>query len=518
MRQTIFHTLIPYFKLKTAQNGDRMFMMKLTELLSILPFYKALNHNQIDDKIIHGIEIDDRNVKSGDLFICIKGYTVDGHDYAKQAIENGACAILAEKDVGVSVPTIIVSDTSKVLAIVASKFFNYPTRDLPLIGITGTNGKTTTTYLLESIFNEYQLKTGLIGTIQMKIGDESFPINNTTPHALLLQKTFSDMRAANVDQAIMEVSSHALDLGRVYGCEFDIAVFTNLSQDHLDFHKDLDDYLRAKSLLFAQLGNGYYDHAPKFAILNADDAHVDVLKRSTSQHVMTYGCHHQSDVMATNIKLTLHETSFTLETPVGKIAISSQLIGKFNVYNMLAASSAAIAANVPLEIIKKALENITGVNGRFEQVVAGQNFAVIVDYAHTPDSLENVLQTISGFAHRRVFVVVGCGGDRDRTKRPLMAEISLKYADHTIFTSDNPRTEDPDNILRDMTSGLAESNYEVINDRKQAIFKAIDLAEADDVILIAGKGHETYQEINGIKYDFDDREIAKEAIKKKGLD
>lgn len=512
-----FHTLIWYSKFKEAQNGDRMFMMKLTELLSILPFYKEINHSQIDDKIIQGIEIDDRNIKSGDLFICIKGFTVDGHDFAKQAIENGACAILAEKDVGVSVPTIIVPDTSKILAMIATKFYEYPTRDLPLIGITGTNGKTTTTYLLEAIFNEYELKTGLIGTIQMKIGDQSIPINNTTPHALLLQKTFSDMKAANVDQAIMEVSSHALDLGRVYGCDFDIAVFTNLSQDHLDYHKDLDDYLRAKSLLFAQLGNSYHAHSPKFAVLNADDAHVDLLKRSTAQHILTYGCHQQSDVMATNIKITLHETSFTLVTPVGEIAVRSQLVGKFNVYNMLAASSAAIAANVPLEVIKKALENIAGVNGRFEQVVAGQDFAVIVDYAHTPDSLENVLQTISGFANQQVFVVVGCGGDRDRTKRPLMAEISLKYADHTIFTADNPRTEDPGHILQDMTTGLTGSNYEVIQDRKDAIHKAIDLAEANDVILIAGKGHETYQEINGVKYDFDDHKIAEEAIKTKGL-
>lgn len=493
-------------------------MMKLQKLLSILPFYKTLNEDQFEGLVLQGIEIDHRNIRKGDLFVCIKGFTVDGHDFAKQAVKNGAIAIVAEKKIDVEIPTIIVNDTSRVLAAIATNFYKSPTRNLPLIGITGTNGKTTTTYLLEAIFNEYEQKTGLIGTIQMKIGDKAFSVNNTTPHALLLQKTFREMVDANVDQAIMEVSSHALDLGRVYGCEFDIAIFTNLSQDHLDYHKDLDDYLRAKSLLFSQLGNAYRDNNHKVAVLNADDRSVDLLKKSTAQHILTYGCHSQADVMATNIKLSLQETSFTMITPAGEILIKSKLIGMFNIYNMLAASSAAIASNIPLETIKKALEKISGVNGRFEQVVAGQNYAVIVDYAHTPDSLENVLETIAEFANRRVFVVVGCGGDRDRTKRPLMAQISLKYADHTIFTSDNPRTEDPDQILEDMTSGLTGDHFEMIKDRKKAIHQAIQLAKEDDVILIAGKGHETYQEINGVQYDFDDHQIAEEAIKKKELD
>lgn len=488
-------------------------MIKLTELLSIIPFYKV--NGKLDDIFINKIEMDHRKINNEDVFVCLRGFTVDGHSYIEHAIKNGASVIIAEEDIKTSVPTIIVQDTTRTLALIAAKYYGFPSTNLSLIGITGTNGKTTTTYLLEAIFNQDQKNTGLIGTIQMKIGDKAYPINNTTPDSLLLQKSFKKMVDEKVDTVIMEVSSHALDLGRVHGCDYDIALFTNLSQDHLDYHKDLDDYLRVKSLLFAQLGNSYGGGNEKFAIVNADDPASELIKRSTAQHILTYGCNHQSDVMATDIELSAKGTKFTLKTPVGMIEIQSQLIGKFNVYNMLAASSVAIVSNISLEVIKDALENIQGVNGRFEQVNIGQKFSVIVDYAHTPDSLENVLQTINGFSNGRIFVVVGCGGDRDRSKRPLMATIAVKYADQAIFTSDNPRTEDPEAILKDMTADLEVSNYEVFNKRKEAIFRAVELAQDDDIILIAGKGHETYQEIDHIKYDFDDRKIAKEAIKQK---
>lgn len=489
--------------------------MKLTEILSCLPFYDG--PTSVQDIDIQSIEVDHRDVSEGDMFICIKGHTVDGHDFAEGAIERGACAIISEKELDVSVPLFIVPDTSRALALVASTFYRHPTNDLSLIGVTGTNGKTTVTYLLEKIFKEYEQTTGLIGTIQMKIGDQSYPIQNTTPNALVLQRSFKQMKDENIDQAIMEVSSHALDEGRVFGCDFDVAIFTNLSQDHLDYHKDMDDYLRAKSLLFSQLGNRYGGER-KFAILNADEAASDLLKRSTAQHVLTYGCEHPSDVAAKNIQLDMTHTRFTLLTPAGNVEITSQLIGMFNVYNMLAASAAAIALDVPLSIIKKALENISGVSGRFESVNAGQSFAVVVDYAHTPDSLENVLQTIKEFAERNIYVVVGCGGDRDRTKRPLMAQIAVKYASHAIFTSDNPRTEDPDAIIDDMVAGLSDQqeNFEVITDRKRAITHAVNRANQDDIILVAGKGHETYQQIGEVTYDFDDREVAREAILLRG--
>lgn len=490
-------------------------MTKLTDLLSIIPFYETVG--EIEGIYFNKIEMDHRKINENDLFVCLQGFTVDGHDYAEQAIEKGATVIIAEKEINVSVPTIIVSDTSRILALIAAKYYDFPSTKLSLIGITGTNGKTTTTYLLEAIFNHDQKNTGLIGTIQMKIGEKVYPIHNTTPDSLFLQKTFKQMVDEKVDTAIMEVSSHALDLGRVHGCDYDVALFTNLSQDHLDYHKDLDDYLHVKSLLFAQLGNTYNSRGRKFAILNEDDQASQLIKKSTAQHIVTYGCTSKADIMAENVKLSASGTRFTLITPIGRIEINSQLIGMFNVYNMLAASSVAIVQNVSLQVIKAALEEISGVNGRFEQVNEGQNFSVIVDYAHTPDSLENVLQTITEFSKRNIFVVVGCGGDRDRSKRPLMANIAVKYADHAIFTSDNPRTENPASILDDMVTNLKQTNYEVIKDRKQAISRAIELANKEDIILIAGKGHETYQEINRIKYDFDDRKVAKEAIEKKGI-
>lgn len=485
--------------------------MKLSSLLSILPFYQ-LTHD-IDTINISSIKIDHRHIEPGDIFVCIKGFTVDGHDFASQAVENGAIAVVAERELDLGdTPVIIVSDTTRALALLATKYYQFPSKRLPLIGVTGTNGKTTVTYLVEAIFKAAKQKTGLIGTIQMKIGDDTYPVQNTTPNALVVQQSLSQMVDEQVDVAVMEVSSHALDLGRVHGCDYDIAVYTNLSQDHLDYHKNMADYLRAKSLLFSQLGNDYNEKQQKFAIINRDDEHYAAIEQSTGQHIITYGINNKADVMAENISLQISQTNFLLTTPIGSIEITSQLIGAFNVYNMLAAASVAIAMNVPLSTIKTAFESITGVNGRFEQVNAGQNYAVIVDYAHTPDSLENVLTTIKEFATKNIYVVVGCGGDRDRSKRPLMAEIATQYADLALFTTDNPRTEDPKDILADMTDGLTSTNYEVIVDRKEAIERAIHLAKEDDVILIAGKGHETYQEINHVRYDFDDRQVAKDAI------
>lgn len=488
--------------------------MNLTELLSCIPYFNSKSN--LDNIEVSGIEIDSRKVKKGDLFVCITGFLTDGHLYIDDAIENGAIAILTQKPVEANRPTIQVNDTSRALAMLATRLYDYPTKQLPLIGVTGTNGKTTVTYILEKIFKQYQKKTGIIGTIHMKIGDDAYPAENTTPNALELQRTFRKMVDEKVDQAIMEVSSHALDLGRVFGSEFDIAVFTNLTQDHLDYHPSIEDYLRAKTLLFSQLGNSYNREKNKFAIINEDEPSSHLLKRSTAQHIITYGCQTEADVYATEIDLSASGTKFNLHTPIGSTMVNSKLIGKFNVYNMLAATAAAISAKVPLSIIKEALEWMNGVNGRFEVIDNDLPFTVIVDYAHTPDSLENVLKTIKDFQPRKLYVIVGCGGDRDKSKRPLMAKIALKYGDYAFFTSDNPRTEDPEQILDDMVSGLEKTNdYEVIIDRKEAIYKAIQVADENDVILIAGKGHETYQQIGHRKYDFDDRIVAKDAIKLK---
>lgn len=488
--------------------------VKLQELLSILPVYQV---DQSIEKIeVTGLESDHRLLKEGNIFVCIKGFTVDGHKYAEEAVEKGAKVIIAEQPLSTAgAIVVLVPDTTRALALLASKYYDFASTKYPLIGITGTNGKTTTTYIIEKIYEAYEKKIGLIGTIQMKIGEQTYPIKNTTPDALTLQKTFHQMNEANVAAAVMEVSSHALDLGRVYGVDFDVALFTNLSQDHLDYHKDMDDYLRAKTLLFTGLGNGYGNHS-KVAILNADDEASKIIAKSTAQPIMTYGIENEADVIATNITYELTKTIFELKTPIGNVTVESRLIGAFNVYNILGATAVAISQHIPLDVIKEALQSIRGVDGRFEPVIAGQDFGVIVDYAHTDDSLRNVLDTINDFKKRKVYVVVGCGGDRDKTKRPLMAQVAVQHSDVAILTSDNPRTEDPNAILADMTKGLNATNYEVIVNRKLAIERAIQLAEKDDIILIAGKGHETYQEIQGVRHDFDDRVIAKNAIEQRG--
>ncbi|RLL45234.1 UDP-N-acetylmuramoyl-L-alanyl-D-glutamate--2,6-diaminopimelate ligase [Oceanobacillus piezotolerans] len=486
--------------------------MKIQELLKSIPFHQTTA--LLSDTVVTGIEVDSRLVRDGNIFVCIEGFTTDGHNYIQDAELNGAAAIISQKKVTANIPVIIVNDTNRALAMLASKFYQYPSNEVTLIGVTGTNGKTTVTYLLERIFQIAKKKTGVIGTIQMKIGEDTYPVENTTPNALELQKSLRKMVDEKVEHVLMEVSSHALDLGRVYGTDYDIAVFTNLSQDHLDYHSTLEDYLQAKSLLFSQLGNSYNKGKPRYAIVNQDDKATTLLKKVTAQPVLTYGCKNKADVEAKNIHIGASGTSFLLVTPIGDIDINSKLRGMFNVYNMLAAAACAIASNISLSNIKLALESMEGVSGRFEVVEEELPYTVIVDYAHTPDSLENVLQTIKEFSENKIYVVVGCGGDRDRTKRPLMANIAVSYADYAFFTSDNPRTEEPYRILEEMVDGLKKQTaYEVILDRKEAIYKAIHQAEQGDVVLIAGKGHETYQQIGLTKHYFDDREVAKQAIK-----
>lgn len=483
--------------------------MKLHTLLSNLHSLVKYNGNNPE---ITSIENDNRKCKEGSLFVCIKGYTVDGHDFAKSAVENGASAVLAERPLDLDIPVIVVKDTQRSMAVLADAFYGHPTQKLRLIGITGTNGKTTTSHLLEKIFHDQQQTTGLIGTMYTKIGDQKFETKNTTPDSVTLQQAFFRMTEANVDTAIMEVSSHALELGRVHGCDYDIAVFTNLTQDHLDFHQTMERYQHAKSLLFSQLGNAYYENHPKFAVFNADDqATVDFIKY-TAATVVTYGIDQAADLMAKDIKITAKGTTFILVFVGKEYRVQLKLIGKFSVYNTLAAISAALCAGVSIELCIRSIEEISGVSGRFELVSAGQEFPVIVDYAHTPDGLENILKTVKEFAQKRIFVVFGCGGDRDKMKRPIMARIGCQLATDPIFTSDNPRSEDPVQILRDMEAGVEGLKYEVIEDRREAIQYAVKLAEAGDVIVIAGKGHETYQLVGDQVLHFDDREEAKKAI------
>lgn len=483
--------------------------MKLNDLLQPLLFAKKTSP---DNPFITSIEMDSREVTKGSLFICIKGYTVDGHDFVPQAIKNGASAILAEKEVDAAIPVIIVRDTKRAMAILANYYYNHPTKKLALIGVTGTNGKTTITHLIEKVLMDNGKKTGLIGTMYTKIGDETYETKNTTPESLALQKTFDDMIKKSVEAVVMEVSSHALHLGRVRGCDFNIAVFSNLTPDHLDYHKTMEDYRNAKGLLFAQLGNTYDPDNKKIAILNNDDPATQEYDKMTTAPIITYGIERESDIMAKSIIITAKGTSFQLVTSDVYVPVELKLVGKFSVYNALAAIATCMAYGIPVQNIIKSLEEVEGVAGRFETVDAGQAFSVIVDYAHTPDSLENVLKTVKEFAKGKVICVIGCGGDRDRTKRPLMANIATSEADIAIFTSDNPRTEDPLAILEEMEQGVDGEGYKTIADRRKAIFAAIDLAKEDDVVVIAGKGHETYQIVGKEVFNFDDRLVAREAI------
>ncbi|MGF7533302.1 UDP-N-acetylmuramoyl-L-alanyl-D-glutamate--2,6-diaminopimelate ligase [Bacillus mexicanus] len=484
--------------------------MKLTKLLTYLTTEPSVNDSQ--DPEITSIEMDSREVKEGSLFVCVKGYTVDGHDFAQKAVESGAAAIVAEKELDVDVPVIIVRQSLRALSVLSDAFYGQPTKKLQLIGITGTNGKTSTTHMVDEILKKAGKRTGLIGTMYMKIGDETLPVKNTTPESVTLQKTFKKMNDKQVDTAIMEVSSHALSLGRVHGCDYDIAVFTNLTQDHLDYHKTMDEYRQAKSLLFSQLGGAFNHERPKRAVLNADDEASAYFAKVTAAHISTYGIKNNADVMAKNITIAAQGTSFDLVTNKGTKHITMSLVGQFNVYNVLAAVAACIAAGIPFETITEAVEELHGVRGRFELVNQQQEFPVIVDYAHTPDSLENVLKTCRDMTEGKLFVVIGCGGDRDKTKRPKMAEIAVKLADEPIFTSDNPRSEDPRAILKDMEAGVEGAYYHSIANREQAIFFAIANAKKGDVVLIAGKGHETYQQIGNETFDFDDAEVAARAI------
>ncbi|SDG95012.1 UDP-N-acetylmuramoylalanyl-D-glutamate--2,6-diaminopimelate ligase [Alteribacillus persepolensis] len=483
-------------------------MKRLNDLTRLLTVKKVVPDA---NPAITSIHMDSREIKQNGLFFCIRGYTVDGHQFAKQAEEKGASAIVAEEEVDVSIPCVVVNDSKRAMAMMASAFYDYPTTRFRLIGITGTNGKTTTSHLVDAIMQQHQ-KTGLVGTMYTKIGSETKDTKNTTPESLPLQRLFAEMAEKHVETCIMEVSSHALDLGRVRGCDFNTAVFTNLTKDHLDYHKTMEAYKQAKGLLFSQLGNSYEAFA-KTAVLNTDDEASADFARMCTAPILTYGIESDSDIQAENVQLTPSGTSFTLVTPWGQRNIKLSLMGRFSVYNALAAAAACLAEGVSLDSIQEGLSTVRGVSGRFEPVDVGQPYAVVVDYAHTPNSLENVLQTIQEMAEGNVYVVVGCGGDRDATKRPEMARIAVKYSDNAVFTSDNPRNEDPDQILQHMVDGVEkEDSFTVISERRQAIRYAISRAKRNDIVLIAGKGHETYQIIGNQVLDFDDRKEAESSI------
>lgn len=491
--------------------------MRLAELASLLLLSRLEGDGSTE---ITGMQTDSRQVSPGDLFFCIPGLVHDGHHFAKAAAERGAVALVVERPVPVDLPVLIVKDARLAMAVLASHFYGYPSQAMKLIGITGTNGKTTTAFILEQLMSDLGWRTGLMGTIAMKVGDEWSEAERTTQEALDLQRNLSRMARAGTDACVMEVSSHALELGRVKGCHFRTAIFTNLTQDHLDFHQTMEKYEAAKGLFFARLSNGYSaDPAHRqVAVLNGDDPAARHYSRLTAAEVITYGLDFENDVQASGVRVTSKGTAFTISSFAGSAEIRMKLIGKFNVYNALAATAALLAERIPLERIREGLERVRVVPGRMELVEGAPDFAVVVDYAHTPDGLENALSTVSEFAEGRILVVFGCGGDRDRGKRPIMGRIAAQYSDYCIVTSDNPRTEPPESILLEIENGLRDAGmdadaYELEVDRRHAIQKAIEMASPGDVVLIAGKGHETTQIIGGTAIHFDDRLVAQEAIR-----
>lgn len=450
---------------------------------------------------ITAVDYDSRKVGRGSLFCCLVGEKTDGHNFASMAVEKGASALICQRPLPLNVPQLIVPDGREAMARAAACFYGHPERELTMLAVTGTNGKTSVTYMVKSVAETAGKKVGLIGTIQNLIGEEKVYTERTTPESVDLFALLRRMADKGVELVVMEVSSHALAQQRVAGIPFKAGLFTNLTQDHLDYHKTFENYRAAKKKLFAQCG---------IAILNGDDETAAYMKEGLSIPVWTMGIHHPGEFYARGIEITTQGASFHLFTPQGNGRISLHISGLFSVYNAMGTAALCTAAGVPFSCIVKGLEGLRGVAGRLECVDTGDRpFSVYVDYAHTPDALQNVLETARGFTRRRLISVFGCGGDRDHGKRPIMGEIGGRYSDHVILTSDNPRTEDPMDILKAVEEGVKRTAtpYIVTENRREAIREALEEAGDGDVIVIAGKGHESYQEINGVRHHFDDKEI-----------
>lgn len=457
---------------------------------------------------ISDFQYDSRKVEKDSLFVCITGFQTDGHKYIPMAVEKGAAALLCEYKVeGVpeGVAVIVTENNRAALAVASANFYGYPSKEMNAIGVTGTNGKTSTTYLMKSILDRVGKKVGIVGTIENRIGDKVLKTERTTPESKELQALFRQMKDEGVTDVAMEVSSHSLDLHRVDGIDFDIAIFTNLTQDHLDYHKTMENYKAAKGLLF--------ERAAK-SVINMDDAAGAYMKEHSKGEVLTIGVDTKADLMAENIDISAEGTAFDMIWQGKKYPVHLHTPGRFSVYNALGAAGACLLLGVAVEDVVAGLTENPGVSGRFQTVRSKKGCQAVVDYAHTPDGLENVLNTANEFVKGKLIAVFGCGGDRDRTKRPIMGEIGGKLAGYCIITSDNPRTEDPEAILEDVEAGVKKTDcpYEKIVDRRTAIQRAVELAGEGDVILIAGKGHETYQIFPDRTIHFDDMEEVRKAF------
>ena len=471
------------------------------------------------DRRIASLSYDSREASPGSLFVAIRGNVVDGHSFIEQAIDRGAIAIVSEEP-GLTqrVTHIQVPDSRDALARLAAAFYSNPSKQLRMIGVTGTNGKTTTTYLIKHLLERAGQRTGLIGTVSYEIGERVLPASRTTPESLDLQSILAqcvDARCANV---VMEVSSHALELERVDGIGFRVAIFTNLTQDHLDFHRGMKEYFEAKARLFAGLRDG--ERKSRTAIINVDDAYGQqlVARFGRALPIITFGMGARADLRASNFKIEPTGTSYQLDIKGKSFLVRLPLIGRFNIYNSLAALAAIQALGLDVRAAVLALARAPQVPGRLEAVPARRQFQIFVDYAHTDDALLNVIKTCRDLSPNRLIVVFGCGGNRDKSKRPLMGAAADQNADYSIITSDNPRKEDPAQIIRDIEAGFRTKRFESVLDRREAITRAIQLAQPRDIVLIAGKGHEKYQEFADRTIPFDDIEVAARALEEKPVE
>lgn len=501
--------------------------MKLSELFKGLDV-AATGGN---DPEISGISYDSRKVEPGGLFFALRGVAADGHQFIPAALENGAVALVVEEPVDApqGIAVVKVANARLAMALAAAAFTGKVTANAPLIGITGTNGKTTTTYLIEGILNAAGLPAAILGTISYRFGDFQIESTHTTPESPELQAALAALSAKGAKSFVMEVSSHALMQNRVDGCHFDVGIFTNLTRDHLDYHGDMEEYLKAKGRLFAELLRGDAAKPKRCAAINLDDPYGGRIRAMAVCPVITFGSDVECDVHGVGVTISVDGIRGEIATPVGRFDFRSKLLGKFNLSNILAAVSAAVALDLPLSAIKSGIENHKPVPGRVERVENNRGVTCLVDYAHTGDALENVLSTIREIAEKRVITVFGCGGDRDNGKRPIMGGIAAKWSDLAIVTSDNPRTEDPAKIIgqvkagitplgireygiEELADGFGDKGFVVCENRREAIRLAARVARPEDIILLAGKGHEDYQIIGKTKHHFDDREEAAAAL------
>jgi UDP-N-acetylmuramoyl-L-alanyl-D-glutamate--2,6-diaminopimelate ligase len=489
--------------------------LRVKDLLDVIDPVELTGRVDLEFEI-KGITSNSQEVKPGSIFFCIKGTRLDGHEFAQDALEKGAVAIVAERKVETTTgaPLILVKNSRMAYALASAAFFGFPSRFLKLVGVTGTNGKTTTTFMLESIFKKAGYRTGLIGTVTNRINDKDLPVRHTTPDPFELQDLFKAMQNAGVEVAVMEVSSHAIDQRRIAGTYFDVLAFTNLSQDHLDYHGSLEEYARVKGSLFLE--------NPQLPwVVNADDFFGERLIKQGKKigaEILTYGLSKKAMVRAENIELNVDSIKFDLRFNndfLGRVSLP--IAGKFNVYNAMAAFCVTTLLGIDFDSYLNGLASFKGVPGRFEVIKAPESFIIVVDYAHTPDGLEKVLDSSIELLKDkgRIITVFGCGGDRDKDKRPKMGRIAAEKSNFVIVTSDNPRSEDPQKIIEDILAGIPEEfmpKVKVEVDRKKAIYMAVELARSGDIVLIAGKGHETYQIFKDKVVPFDDREVAREAL------